>query len=190
METSKLKNLIRECMAEVLSEQEQQNNSKGNEQSKAIENDLTALYKQYLAKLKELQGPNGIDKKITAVQASFGFDWNKQKDSPEIKKLQAERQKAMEEISQITQQIHSNYAKMKEMGLENRANLIRSKRKEQVMKIASNWTKNAVSDIQKAQKQQTSDLSKNLAAKREKYKQDLNAWYQGGQKGPQPHMPV
>jgi len=190
MEITELKQLIRECISEVLAEQAQQNPSKGNEQSKKIENDLTALYKQYLAKLKELQGPNGIDKKIAAVQAGSGFDWNKQKDSPEIKKLQAEKQKAMEEISQITQQIHGSYAKMKEMGLENRANLIRSKRKEQVMKIASNWTKNAVSDIQKAQKQQTSDLSKNLAAKREKYKQDLNAWYQGGQKGPQPQIPT
>lgn len=186
METSSLRKLIRECLAEVIAEQEQ----KTPEDSKKIENELTGLYKQYLTKLKELQGPNGIDKKISSVQASSGFDWNKQKDSPEVKKLQAEKQKAMEDISKITQQIQSNYAKMKEMGLENRANFIRSKRKEQVMKIASNWTKNAVSDIQKAQKQQTSDLAKNLAAKREKYKQDLNAWYRDGQKGPQPEMPV
>jgi hypothetical protein len=190
METSELKNLIRECIAEVLSEQEQQNSSKGNEQSKKIENELTALYKQYLVKLKELQGPNGIDKKMSAVQAGSGFDWNKQKDSPEVKKLQSEKQKAMEDISKITQQIHANYAKMKEMGLENRANFIRSKRKEQVMKIANNWTNNAVSDIQKRQKQQTSDLAKSLAAKREKYKEELKAWTQGGQKGPQPQMPI
>ena len=64
----------------------------------------------------------------------------------------------------------------------------RGKRKEQVLKISNNWTKNSVSDIQRNQKNKMSDMEKSLAQKRQVYKDELNAWYKNGQKGPQPQL--
>ena len=170
-----------------------------NEESKKIELDLTNLYKQYLTTLKKLQGTNGIEQKLSAIRASTGFDWNKQQNSPEIQKLNSKKEAVMKELGGISQQLQQNFKKMKDMGLEDRANFIRGKRKEQVLKISNNWTKNSVSDIQRSQKnkmsdmekglsQKRSDLEKSLAQKRQAYKDELNAWYKNGQKGPQPQL--
>lgn len=158
------------------------------EESKKIELDLTNLYKQYLTSLKKLQGTNGVDKKLSDIRASTGFDWNKQQNNPEIQKLNSEKEAVMKELSGISQQLQQNFKKMKDMGLEDRANFIRGKRKEQVLKISNNWTKNSVSDIQRNQKNKMSDMEKSLAQKRQVYKDELNAWYKNGQKGPQPQL--
>jgi hypothetical protein len=170
-----------------------------NEESKKIELDLTNLYKKYLTTLKKLQGTNGIEQKLSDIRASTGFDWNKQQNNPEIQKLNSDKEVVMKELSGISQQLQQNFKKMKDMGLEDRANIKSKKRKEKVLKISNNWTKNSVSDIQRNQKnkmsdmekglsQKRSDLEKSLAQKRQVYKDELNAWYKNGQKGPQPQL--